>query len=86
MGIVCHFGKPDLFITFTCNSQWKEITDELLEHQTPADHPDLVARVFKLKLYSFMTYIMAQQMFWAECLPLSMLLSGKSEGHLILTF
>ena len=51
MSTECCFGKPDLFITFTCNPQWKEITDELLEHQTSADHPDLVARVFKLKLH-----------------------------------
>ena len=54
MAIVRHFGKPDFFITFTCNPQWKEITDELLEYQTPADHPDLVSRVFKLKLHSLL--------------------------------
>ena len=50
MAIVQRFGKPDFFITFTCNPQWKEITDALLEQQTAADHPDIVARVFKLKL------------------------------------
>ena len=54
MAIVCHFGKPDFFVTFTCNPQWKEITDELLEHQTAADHPDIVARVFKLNLHSLL--------------------------------
>ena len=37
-------------LLLTCNPQWKEITDELLEHQTAADHPDIVARVFRLKL------------------------------------
>ena len=51
MGIVHHYGKPDFFITFMCNPRWKEITDELLENQTAADHPDLVTRVFKLKLH-----------------------------------
>ena len=50
MGIVCCFGKPDFFITFTCNPHWKEITNELLENQTAAYHQDLTTRVFKLKL------------------------------------
>ena len=26
MGIVHHFGKPDFFVTFTCNPRWQEIT------------------------------------------------------------
>ena len=54
MGIVRHYGKPDFFITFTCNPRWKEITDELLEHQSAADHPDIMARVFKLKLHALL--------------------------------
>ena len=54
MAIVCHFGKPDLFITFTCNPCWEEITNALLEHQTAADHQDLISRVFKLKLKSLL--------------------------------
>jgi hypothetical protein len=39
-------GKPDLFITMTCNPQWPEITQHLLNGQTASDRPDLVARVF----------------------------------------
>ncbi|PKY52676.1 hypothetical protein RhiirA4_326791, partial [Rhizophagus irregularis] len=50
MTIVSHFGKPDLFITFTCNPKWPEITRELLSYQTAADRPDLTARVFHIKL------------------------------------
>jgi len=30
MSVVTKFGKPDLFITMTCNPKWKEITDNLL--------------------------------------------------------
>jgi len=30
MAIVRTFGKPDLFITFTCNPKWPEITDGLI--------------------------------------------------------
>ena len=43
MAIVSHFGKPDLFITFTCNPKWPEITKELLPHQIAANRPDLTA-------------------------------------------
>ena len=50
MAIVRHCGKPDLFITITCNPLWTEISTELLPGQTAQDRPELVARVFKLKL------------------------------------
>ncbi|RCN31185.1 hypothetical protein ANCCAN_23039 [Ancylostoma caninum] len=50
MSIVARYGKPDLFITMTCNPQWKEIQEALFPGQTPSDRPDIVARVFKLKL------------------------------------
>ena len=50
MAIVRKYGKPDLFITFTCNPRWKEIEEQLLPGQTPSDRPDLISRVFKLKL------------------------------------
>ena len=49
MAIVRYCGKPDLFITMTCNAIWPEIKAELWEGQTAQDRPDLVARVFKLK-------------------------------------
>ena len=50
MAIVAKYVKPDLFITFTCNARWKEITDELLPGQTAADRPELCARIFHAKL------------------------------------
>ncbi len=50
MAIISHFGKPDLFVTFTCNPKWPEVTRELLPNQNAADRPDLTARVFHLKL------------------------------------
>lgn len=49
MAYVRKFGKPDLFITFTCNPKWIEITRELFENQKPNDRHDLLARVFKQK-------------------------------------
>jgi hypothetical protein len=50
MAIVRYWGKPDLFITMTCNPKWPEILRHLLPGQTAQDRPDLVARVFKIKL------------------------------------
>lgn len=50
MAIVRSVGKPDLFITFTCNPNWPEITSALKPGQVAADRPDLTNRVFKLKV------------------------------------
>ena len=33
MAVVRKFGKPDLFITMTCNPKWTEITAALEENQ-----------------------------------------------------
>ena len=49
MAIVREHSKPDLFITMTCNPNWKEIKDELKEGQSVQDRPEVVARIFKRK-------------------------------------
>jgi hypothetical protein len=49
MAIVRHFRKPTFFITFTANPRWPEI-DRELEGRQPMDRPDLIARVFRLKV------------------------------------
>jgi len=38
MSIVRHYGKPTLFVTFTCNPKWKEIQDELLDGQAAGSY------------------------------------------------
>ena len=50
MAIVSRFGRPDFFVTFTCNPKWCEIEENLLPGQSAQDQPDVVAQVFKLKL------------------------------------
>jgi len=50
MARVRKFGKPDLFVTFTCNPKWKEITNALLLGHIAKDCPELIIRVFNLKL------------------------------------
>jgi hypothetical protein len=50
MALVRSFGKPDIFLTMTCNPKWDEITHELYPGQTPQDRPDLIDWVFRAKL------------------------------------
>ena len=50
MSYVRKYGHPDLFITITCNPNWPEIKSNLLPGQESKDRPDLVARVFRLKV------------------------------------
>jgi len=38
----------DLFVTFTTNALWPEITNALLPNQTATDHPDLTVRIFNM--------------------------------------
>ncbi len=49
--VICRWvGCLDAFVTFTCNPQWLEIKRALLLGQQPQDRPDLVTRMFKIKL------------------------------------
>ena len=52
LAIVRGRGAPSLFITATCNPEWPELVDELRRVGAShwSDRPDLVARVFKLKM------------------------------------
>ena len=50
---ICRWaGYPDLFIIFTCNPKWPKIETflSLIPGQRPEDRPDIIARVFKIKL------------------------------------
>ncbi|XP_063800227.1 uncharacterized protein LOC134968624 [Pseudophryne corroboree] len=50
MSIFAKWGAPDVFVTFTANPTWPEIMDNLRPGEHTSDRPDLVARVFKIKL------------------------------------
>ncbi|KAL6505874.1 hypothetical protein OROHE_023253 [Orobanche hederae] len=51
MTICKWYGFPDLFITITCNPKWPEISRYLaFVNSNPEDRPDIVCRVFKMKL------------------------------------
>lgn len=63
MAIVCKYGKPDLFITFTCNPSWQEIIENLQDGTKKEHRPDLIARVFKLKLDELLDDITKKHIF-----------------------
>ena len=50
ISIIRRYGKPYLFITFTCNPLWTEITSSLLIDQKASDRPNLIVRVFRMIL------------------------------------
>lgn len=72
MTYVRKFGRPDLFITFTCNPSWDEIKENLFEGQTASDRHDIIARVFNQKLKKLMDFIIKYKIFgdvrcWMYC-------------------
>ncbi|GBN83719.1 hypothetical protein AVEN_63733-1, partial [Araneus ventricosus] len=50
MAMVRKFGKRDLFLTFTCNPSWFEVLNCMEGVQRPEDRPDIIIRVFSMKL------------------------------------
>ncbi|GFT78626.1 ATP-dependent DNA helicase [Trichonephila clavipes] len=54
---VRNYGRPDLFITMTCNPAWPEITRELIPGQNSTDKHDLTAREFKVKVQKFVALL-----------------------------
>ena len=63
MTYVRSYGRPDLFITFTCNPTWNEIKELLLPGQSHTDRHDLTARVFKQKLTKLMDLIVKHHIY-----------------------
>lgn len=63
MSYVRKYGRPDLFITFTCNPQWADIKDNLFDGQKPTDRHDITARVFRQKLKALMDLIVKLRVF-----------------------
>ncbi|GBP20843.1 hypothetical protein EVAR_80660_1 [Eumeta japonica] len=63
MTYVRNYGRPDLFITFTCNPEWPEIKAKLLPGQRSFDHHDIISRVFHLKMKKFIKLFVKEQIF-----------------------
>ena len=65
IAMVAVAGKPDLFITFTCNPRWPEIQSALGPHDTANDRPDILARVFAFKFKQFLQDVYVHSAFGA---------------------
>ncbi|XP_042941189.1 uncharacterized protein LOC122275912 [Carya illinoinensis] len=63
MTLVQRYGKPDIFLTITCNPNWKEISAELKPHEETQNRPDLIARVFKAKLEELKDQLFKREIF-----------------------
>ena len=56
---------PNLFVTFTCNTKWREIGDVLRfeQGQQPCDRSDLIVWVFHMKVDEFIVDIREGKIF-----------------------
>ena len=63
MVIAREFGKPDFFITMTCNPEWPEIRRSLFPGQSPHFRDDLVCKVFHGKQMQLVDAICNQHIF-----------------------
>ncbi len=70
MAIVRALGRPDYFITMTCNTKWDEITQVLKPGEAPNDRPDIISRVFRMKLDALMNDLIKEK------------IHGKVIGHI----
>ncbi|EFP93666.2 uncharacterized protein PGTG_19561 [Puccinia graminis f. sp. tritici CRL 75-36-700-3] len=61
MALVRHFGQPSLFITMTANARWPEVLAALKPNEEPWDRPDLIVRVFRMKLTSLIKAIVKKK-------------------------
>ncbi|XP_074278200.1 uncharacterized protein LOC141601796 [Silene latifolia] len=58
------FSYPDLFITFTCNPKWPEITRFVRNRGlNPEDRPNILSRIFKIKLEELMIDLKERHIF-----------------------
>ncbi|CAH9083783.1 unnamed protein product, partial [Cuscuta epithymum] len=64
MAICRCIGYPDLFITFTCNPKWPEIVRFVEQRNLkPEDRPDIICRVFKMKLDALLNDFRCKKVF-----------------------
>ncbi|XP_070028974.1 uncharacterized protein [Nicotiana sylvestris] len=63
IALVQYFGKPDFFITMTCNPSWPKIKEHLSLADEVQNKPDLVSRVFRAKVEELKTDILKRQIF-----------------------
>ncbi|XP_019236509.1 PREDICTED: uncharacterized protein LOC109216777 [Nicotiana attenuata] len=63
IALVQRFGKPDIFLTMTCNPSWPEIKEHLLSTDEVQNRPDLISRVFRAKVEELKKDIVKRSIF-----------------------
>ncbi|WOH02486.1 hypothetical protein DCAR_0521875 [Daucus carota subsp. sativus] len=79
---VCRYiGHPDIFLTMTTNPLWDEINEmmKLLPHCLPQNSPDIIARVFKLKLDQLVDEIKNKE-FFGKCIGVMYVVEFQKRG------
>ena len=87
--IVAKYGKPDLFITITCNSAWPEITNKLRPNQSWRDSLHLVTRVFRQYLQNIVLGLWENGILRRSLAMIHVIKfqkRGLPHAHLVLTF
>ncbi len=77
-GVLRALGRPDYFITMTCNTNWDEITQVLKPGEVPNDRPDIISRVFRMKLDALLDDLVKKGVY-GMVIALFMSLSFKRE-------
>ncbi|GBN43763.1 hypothetical protein AVEN_55413-1, partial [Araneus ventricosus] len=88
MAMVRKFGKPDLFLTFTCNPSWSEILNSMEGVQRPEDRPDIIVRIFNMKLKELLEDICKHGIFGtvlAYIYVIEFQKRGLPHAHILLT-
>lgn len=79
MSIFGKYGPPDLFITFTANPNWHEIKTNLRSFEQACHRPDLVSRVFRLKLKALLEDITVNHIF-GQCIAFVYTIEFQKRG------
>ncbi|KAI9128852.1 hypothetical protein K1719_000335 [Acacia pycnantha] len=87
--VICVWaGYPDIFITFTCNPMWSEITRHCDEcGLKPCDKPEVLSRIFNVKLNILMRILKDENIFGtvkAEVYTIEFQKRGLPHAHIIL--
>ncbi|UYV70161.1 hypothetical protein LAZ67_7002036 [Cordylochernes scorpioides] len=87
MAYVRKYGRPDLFITFTCNPEWPEIKLMQFPTQSAFVRHDLVARIFQLKVTKLIDLITKGDVFGKPqcwCYTIEWQKRGLPHAHILL--
>ena len=91
MAIVRSIGRPDLFITMTCNPKWKKIKlvlEDFPVGTTPNDIPNIVVRLFHTKFHELLDDVIKYEIFGrvlAYIFVIEFQRRGLPYAHLVVT-